>query len=155
MKKLLILLVCLSLAAFSVACDDEEPAEADEAVEEEEEEAEEEEEDEQAHHHDESEEAEEEESAYAVPEEGSIVVRATQMGFEPADIKAPAGEVLTIVFERDIENTCMDSVVFPELDIDEDLPMGETVAIEITPEEGQEIGFNCRMGHGKSTITGT
>jgi plastocyanin len=154
MKKFLILLVCLSLAAFSVACDEEETAEADEATEEQQEEVADE-EDEQAHHHDESEEAEEEEAAFAVPEEGTIVVRATQMGFEPADIQAPAGETLTIVFERDIENTCMDSVVFPDLDIDEDLPMGEKVAIEITPEEGQEIGFNCRMGHGKSTITGT
>ena len=153
MNKILILLVALSLALFSVACDDEETVEADEAVEEQQEEVVEE-EDEHAHHHDEDEEAEEEESAYAEPVDGTIVIQATQMGFEPADIKAPAGETLTLQFKREIENTCMDSVVFPELGIDKDLPYGESITVEITPEEGQEIGFECRMGHGKSKIIG-
>ncbi len=152
MKKFLILLVSLSLA-LTLGCDDEveesdeEPAEVEEADEEEEAE------DEEAMV-DEDEEADEEEAA-ATAEDGKIHITATANSFEPSTIEAPAGEELEITFLREVDEGCMTEVVFPELEREEELPVGEEVTIAVTPQEGEAIDFECGMGMGKSTITGT
>ena len=155
MKKWTILLTSLALI-LTLGCDDEEQAEvAEESAEEliEELEAQFEEAEEEAAAMDE--ETEEAEEAAAVAEDGEISITATANSFEPSMIEAPAGEELTISFTREVDTGCMTEVVFPDLDIEEELPHGETVTVAVTPEEGQEINFECGMGMGKSTITGT
>lgn len=157
MKKLMIALLSLGLVA-SFGCDepadDEEPAEVeqqDEAVEQQDEADEAEEEaDEEAR--DEDEEADEVEWAEA--EDGLIAVTATEDDFVPSAIKAPAGEELTVEFTRETADGCMTEVVFPDLEIEEELPEGETVAVEVTPDEEDAIGFECGMGMGESKIKG-
>ena len=145
--KLLALLLTLSLA-LTLGCDEDTqeeppPAEPVEVEEEAEDEVEEEEEE------------EEEEEAAAVPEDGHIAITATASTFEPSLIHAPAGQELTLTFLREVDAGCMTEVVFPELEIEEELPLGEEVVVTVTPEEGQAITFECGMGMGKSTITGT
>jgi len=88
----------------------------------------------------------------ARPVDGRIEIHATREGFEPSKIEVPGGEPLTLVFVRDIEKTCMDGVVFPDLGIEKELPVGEKVEIALTPEAGGTIRFQCPMGMGKSTI---
>jgi len=84
--------------------------------------------------------------------EGKVLVKATEEGFEPAKIEAPAGKPLTLVFRRDVERTCMTGVVFPELAIEKELPLGTDVVVEVTPKAGGTITFQCPMGMGKSAI---
>lgn len=93
--------------------------------------------------------------APAKPVDGRIEVQATADGFSPSRIEAEGGKPLKLVFTREVERTCMTAVVFPTLDIEKDLPLGETVEIEVTPEAGGTIPFECPMGHGKSSIKGT
>lgn len=92
--------------------------------------------------------------APARPVDGRIEVQATADGFSPSRIEAEGGKPLKLVFTRDVERTCMTAVVFPTLDIEEELPLGTAVEIEVTPEAGGTIPFQCPMGHGKSSIKG-
>ncbi len=153
MKKLLI--ICLSIGLLTAfGCDEpaeEEPEQQDEAEVQQDDEAVEQQDDEEAQA--DEEEADEEEE-YAEAEDGVIAVTAGETYFEPSNIKAAAGD-LTVEFTRNTEDGCMTEVVFPDLDIEEELPEGETVAVELEIEEGDEIGFECGMGMGESVITGT
>lgn len=86
--------------------------------------------------------------------DGKVLIRATKEGFEPSRIEVEGGKPITLVFVREIEKTCMTGVVFPDLGIEKDLPVGEKVEITVTPEAGGTIRFQCPMGMGKSTIVG-
>lgn len=88
-------------------------------------------------------------------ESGQVLIRATADDFIPSRVEVKGGEKVTLVFLREVERSCMSKVVFPTLDIEKDLPLGETVEIEVTPEAGGTIPFECPMGHGKSSIKGT
>lgn len=90
----------------------------------------------------------------AKPVDGRIEIEATADGFTPSRIEAEAGKPLTLIFKRTVERSCMTAVVFPSLDIEEDLPLDTPVEIQVTPKAGETIGFECPMGHGKSTIRG-
>lgn len=153
MQKLLIALLAIGLAV-SIGCDEpaEEPEEEPTGVEEEVDEEYDEEEDEDEEAEADDEEADEQEAAQA--EDGVIEVTATANAFEPSTIEAPAGEELTVKFTRTTGDGCMTEVVFPDLEIEEELPEGETVDVAVTPEEGDAIAFECGMGMGESTITG-
>lgn len=86
--------------------------------------------------------------------DGKIEVHATKEGFEPAKIEVEGGKPVTLVFKREVEKTCMTGVVFPDLKIEKDLPVGQAVEVTVTPEAGGTIHFQCPMGMGKSTVVG-
>ncbi len=86
--------------------------------------------------------------------DGKVQVVATKEGFEPNRIEAKAGQPLTLVFTRTEEKTCMTGVVFPELGIEKDIPIGTPVEVTVTPKADGKIAFQCPMGMGKSTIVG-
>ncbi len=86
--------------------------------------------------------------------EGKVEITATADGFVPSRIEAEGGKPLKLVFTRKVEKSCMTAVVFPSLEIEKDLPLDEPVEIELTPEAGATIAFQCPMGMGRSTIVG-
>ncbi len=163
MKHLLIALLGAGLL-FSFGCDepaeepevDEAEMEVDEADDDDDEMAH----DDEAHHdemdHDhEGHDHEDDAPEVVKAEDGVVEITATANSFEPSAIEAPAGESLELQFTRNTEDGCMTEVVFPEMEREEELPYGETVTVELTPEEGQVIDFECGMGMGQSTVTGT
>ncbi len=156
MKKWLIPALIAALV-FTVACDDQ-ADEAAEAVEEEAQELESELDDLLDDVDDEDTVAlddEEDVDEVATPDEdGVVVITATETSFEPSRIEAPAGQEVTLRFERDIEQTCMDDVVFEERDIEADIPLDEPYEVTFELEEGEVINFACSMGMGQSTLTG-
>ena len=154
--RLIALLAAISMA-MTLGCDD--PEDTDEADEQEEVE-EEADDDDEADEEDEEAAADDEDDAdedeVVVAEDGTVTVEALENTFAPTAIEAPAGEELTIEFVRETEDGCMDNVAFDhDEDLAKDLPTGETVTVEVTPEEGEAIGFACDHGMGESTITGT
>jgi len=86
--------------------------------------------------------------------DGSVEIRATKTSFEPSRIEVEGGKPVKLVFLREVEKTCMHTVVFPDLGIEKELPVGERVAVEVTPEAGGTIRFQCPMGMGKSLVVG-
>ena len=151
MQKVLIALLSLTLA-LSIGCDDPEPEEEADEVEEQEEAVDE--EDDEPEEEAAADDGDEADDAAAQAEEGAITVTATRNSFEPSTIEAPAGEELTLEFLREVDDGCMTEVVFPDLELEKQLPTGEAVTVTVTPEEGEAIAFECGMGMGQSTITG-
>ena len=73
-------------------------------------------------------------------------------GFTPSTITLKKGEAATLRFKRTTEETCADKVVFPELKLTKDLPVGQAVEIPIDTKDAKTLGFECGMGMYKSKV---
>lgn len=65
--------------------------------------------------------------------------------YSPSVIHAKAGQPVKINFLREEDAECSRFVVFDSLNIRKDLPQGQAVSIEFTPQAG-EYKFTCDMG---------
>ena len=76
-------------------------------------------------------------------------------GYSPDVIRVAAGTPVRLNFRREESAACTEMVVFPDFDRAVQLPQGETVAVEFTPEEPGEYGFSCQMGmvRGRLVVT--
>jgi plastocyanin domain-containing protein len=88
------------------------------------------------------------------PQEIRIEVRGA---YSPDRIAVEAGRPVRLTFERREENPCTAQVVFPDLGIVKDLPVGRPVAVEFTPEGPGELTFHCGMNmvRGKVLVADT
>ncbi len=75
-------------------------------------------------------------------------------GYKPATITIPQGKPTTITFTRKDPNSCLEDVVLPEFKIKKFLPIGEKVAITISPTKPGTYGIHCGMNmfHGKIIV---
>jgi plastocyanin len=76
----------------------------------------------------------------------AIKITVSKNGYEPAEVKLEKGKPVKLAFYRADAENCGGEVVFSKLNITRKLPVGETVLIEITPQESGEISFACGMG---------
>jgi len=67
-------------------------------------------------------------------------------GYTPDVIVVKAGEPVRLRFTRQESASCSETVLFPDFDRSARLPEGEEVAVEFTPDEPGEYGFQCQMG---------
>lgn len=115
-------LLFLSAAIFAVACSKSEPASA---------------------------------SGPAAPsseEPGTTRVVADSRGFSPSSIKLAQNQPATLVFTRTTEETCARDIVFPELNINQPLPLNQPVKLDIPTGEARTLTFQCGMGMYKSSV---
>jgi plastocyanin domain-containing protein len=75
-------------------------------------------------------------------QEVQIEVRASYI---PDRIEVEQGRRVRLVFIRREPNPCTDQVVFPDFGIVRDLPVGQPVPIEFTPDLAGEFEFHCGM----------
>lgn len=75
-----------------------------------------------------------------------------QSGFEPSSLTVRKGQPVKLAFLRKDEGGCGTEVVFADLNIKRQLPVGETVLVEFTPVESREISFACGMDMLKGKI---
>jgi len=75
-------------------------------------------------------------------------------GYTPDVIVVDAGKPVRLNFRREETAACSEQVLFPAFGRSVDLPEGETVAIDLVPEQPGEYGFECGMGmlHGKLVV---
>jgi len=66
--------------------------------------------------------------------------------YEPALIEAVIGKGISLKFIRQDESACAAQVIFPELGIQKDLPMGKPVVIRLVPDSAGDFTFQCQMG---------
>jgi hypothetical protein len=90
-------------------------------------------------------------AAVSIPAD-AIKINVSSSGYEPSQIAVRKGEKVTLAFERTDSQNCAGMVLFPQLNISRQLPVGETVIIEFTPNETGEISFGCGMGMYKGTL---
>lgn len=90
--------------------------------------------------------------ASASAPEGTIRITANEDGFSPSSVTLEKGAPASLVFLRTTDETCATEVVFPELNLEKDLPKGEPVTIEIPTDKEQKLTFQCGMGMYKSAV---
>ena len=83
-------------------------------------------------------------SSRPIPNAQTISVSAK--GFAPARIVTASSRPIRLVFQRLDAQNCANRVVFRELGIDRELPVGKSVLIEIAPQPAKELAFLCGMG---------
>ena len=67
-------------------------------------------------------------------------------GYQPDTIVTRAGRPLRLTFNRHESWPCSDRVVFPDFDVEAELPAHEDVVVELFPDEPGEYEFTCGMG---------
>jgi len=75
-----------------------------------------------------------------------IEIRVKDGVYEPALIEAVAGKGISLKFIREDESACAAQVLFPELGVQKELPLGKPVVIRLVPETAGEFSFQCQMG---------
>jgi plastocyanin domain-containing protein len=76
-------------------------------------------------------------------QEAMILVKG---GYTPDVIVVEKGKPVRLNFRREESASCSEMVVFPDFDKSAKLPTGETVPIELLPQEAGEFEFSCQMG---------
>ena len=66
-------------------------------------------------------------------------------GYDPAEVRATAGQPLTLVFTRVTDEGCGQELVIASQDIRRDLPLNEPVSVTFTPAEAGRLRFTCGM----------
>ncbi len=67
-------------------------------------------------------------------------------GYTPDLIVVKAWQPVRLRFTRQESSACSEMVLFPDFNESANLPEGEEVAVEFTPEKAGEYGFQCKMG---------
>lgn len=78
--------------------------------------------------------------------EGSSIDIIVDSGiYEPSVIHAKQGLEITLRFIRKDSNPCSEKVLFNDLDISADLPVGKPYNLTFTPDKKGEFEFTCQM----------
>jgi plastocyanin domain-containing protein len=72
--------------------------------------------------------------------------------YTPARIEVAAGKPVTLRFLRKDPSPCAEKVLFDELGIAADLPIGQPVELTITPNKAGEYAFTCQMQMYRGTL---
>lgn len=81
-----------------------------------------------------------------------VQIKVDENGYTPGEVKAKAGQPLTLVFTRTTDKGCGQELVFPKHDIKKSLPLNTPVEITITPKSSEPIAFTCGMGMYRGSI---
>jgi plastocyanin domain-containing protein len=99
------------------------------------------------------------------PHRGGVNAGMTSSGFQEAVILVKGaytpdvivvehGKPVRLTFRREETAACSEKVLLPDFHKSADLPEGELVPVEFTPEQPGEYEFTCGMGmlHGKVLV---
>lgn len=75
-------------------------------------------------------------------------------GYSPNRIEVRRGQPVRFNFLREETNPCTEQVIFGDFGIVRDLPVGQSVPVEFTPDEPGEYVFHCGMNmvHGRVIV---
>lgn len=72
--------------------------------------------------------------------------------YTPATIETTKSKVVRLNFIRRDASPCAEKVIFPGLDISEELPLNQTKRIELQVSQNGEYEFTCQMGMYRGTL---
>jgi len=76
---------------------------------------------------------------------GSVAIRVTEKGFEPAEVRIAPGKPVTLVITRKTDRTCAREFVLAAQNIRRELPLNQPVEITFTPATAGELRYACGM----------
>ena len=84
--------------------------------------------------------------------EGAIVITVENGSYQPSRIKVPENQVVTLTFLRKDPSPCSATLVFPEFDISEELPLDASKTITLPAMQKGEYPFSCQMQMYRGTL---
>ncbi|PIP01957.1 MAG: plastocyanin [Zetaproteobacteria bacterium CG12_big_fil_rev_8_21_14_0_65_54_13] len=75
-----------------------------------------------------------------------IEIRVSNGVYEPSLITVTTGKAVSLRFIREDETACAAQVIFPDMGIQKELPLGKPVLIRLLPEQVGDFTFQCQMG---------
>ncbi len=88
----------------------------------------------------------------AQPEAGAVQITVANGVYSPDRIQVPANQPTRLRFLRQDPSACAATVIFDELDISVELPLGEAKEIVITPAAPGQYSFSCPMQMYRGTL---
>ncbi len=82
----------------------------------------------------------------------AVEIKIGANGFTPSRLEISSRKVTKIALTRDAAPNCGNKIIFPSLDVSQDLRPGQTVIIEMAPQPIGELRFHCGMGMYKGAI---
>jgi plastocyanin domain-containing protein len=82
---------------------------------------------------------------FATTDNQPIRIEVSSSGYTPKTIGVTVGQKVALEFHRTDGDNCGEKLVFPDLGIERDLPVGEKVVVEVIPEKSGEFKFTCGM----------
>jgi plastocyanin domain-containing protein len=82
-------------------------------------------------------------------------VTASEHGFSPTSLKLPSGgpgSHMPVSFVRTTDKTCATEVVFPDLKIEQPLPLNKVVSVDLPTDGARTLTFQCGMGMYKGAV---
>lgn len=76
---------------------------------------------------------------------GEVAIEVTDAGFVPAIVTIPKGKPATLVFTRQIEQTCAKEVVFTASGEKHDLPLKQAVRVTLPADRADTLDYACGM----------
>jgi len=85
--------------------------------------------------------------------DNDIVVVVENGIYSPGRIKVPAGSPVTIKFLRKDESPCAETLLIPDLQISDTLPINKLKTLELPALSSGEYVFHCQMQMYRGKIT--
>jgi hypothetical protein len=84
--------------------------------------------------------------------EGAVKITVSRDGFTPEEITSQKGKPLKLAFFRADSENCGDQIIFKDLNIKRNLPVGGVVVIDIPTDANKTFTFTCGMNMYKGQI---
>ena len=81
----------------------------------------------------------------AAKQSGPITLEVTDAGFVPAVIYLPKGKPATLMVTRKTDATCATEMVFERTGQKYDLPLNQTVRVDLPAGEADTLNYACAM----------
>jgi plastocyanin len=81
-----------------------------------------------------------------------VAIESGDEGFKPSRVEVKQGQATTLRFTRTSDKTCADKVVFPEIQLEKELPMNKPVDVVVPTDKSRTLAFQCGMGMYKSSV---
>ena len=85
--------------------------------------------------------------------ENNLVIVVDNGTYQPSRIKLPAGKPASLQFLRKDASPCAETVVFPDLQISETLPVNKAKRVDLPSMEKGEYAFHCQMQMYRGQLT--
>lgn len=87
--------------------------------------------------------------------ENDLVITVENGTYSPSRIKVPAGAPIEIKFMRRDQSPCAETLLIPELQISDTLPLNTLKTIQLPALAAGEYAFHCQMQMYRGQITVT
>ena len=81
-----------------------------------------------------------------------IEIKVTEKGFQPSTVEVLSGEAITLQITRITDKTCATEIIIKDRNINQKLPLNETVSIDLGKIKKGTLNFSCGMNMDKGKI---